>query len=363
MSKPRLHLIGIFHTQHSQAFSHCPFTGKALRFPKMMQAQGYEVIEYSNAGSESEAAQRVEMLSQSEFNDLYDYSDPTASHFDHAKIGGIGNKQFEQKLIPALRERVGAEDIICHPFGHSHRKVVDAFPTHQHVETCIGYSTIMPNSYHVFASYAWMHYHQGREKRNGQNYEWVVPIYYDLDEWDVSTEPGEYLAFMGRITGSKGLNTLLAIADHSPWPIVLHGQGDPQRWQHPNIHYRGPITGRERSAFLGGARALLAPSMFTEPFCSMAVEAMLCGTPVVSVDYGGMTETVQDGMGFRCHTLQDWLDGIHAAGDLDRGEIARRARAQYSLEACGKRYDRIFQQLNALYRQGWYEMGPMAAAA
>jgi hypothetical protein len=46
----RLHLVGIFHTQHTAAYSHCAFTGKALCFPKMMQSQGYEVIEYSNAG-------------------------------------------------------------------------------------------------------------------------------------------------------------------------------------------------------------------------------------------------------------------------------------------------------------------------
>jgi len=40
-----LHLVGIFHTQHTAAYSHCAFTGKALRFPKMMQGQGYAVIE------------------------------------------------------------------------------------------------------------------------------------------------------------------------------------------------------------------------------------------------------------------------------------------------------------------------------
>jgi hypothetical protein len=29
-----------------------------------------------------------------------------------------------------------------------------------------------------------MHYHQGKEGRNGKNYEWVVPNYYDLDDWE-----------------------------------------------------------------------------------------------------------------------------------------------------------------------------------
>lgn len=356
---PRLHLLGIFHTQHTAAYSHCAFTGKVLRFPRMMQAQGYEVIDYSNEGSEAQATEHVPLLSRQEFTALYGEHNPTAFYGDRAVIGSPGHAAFEAKLIAALRERLKPQDIICHPFGHAHQRLMELFPAHQHVETGIGYSTLMPNSFRIFESYAWMHYHQGKESRNGRNYEWVVPNYYDLADWDVSAKHGTYLAFLGRITELKGLATIRAIADHSPWPIHIHGQGDLSPWQHPNIHYLGPISGRDRSAFLGGARALLAPSVFTEPFCGMAVEAMLCGTPVISVDYGAMTETVQPGMGFRCHTLQHWLDAIHNVGTLSRASIAKRARKTYSLDTCGKRYDAIFQQLNALYRQGWYEMTPL----
>jgi glycosyltransferase involved in cell wall biosynthesis len=354
--KPVLHLIGIFHTQHKTSFSHCAFTGKALRFPRMMQIHGYKVVEYSNEGSESTADEQVSILTVEQFNQLYVNRASTDFYGNDATIGSVGHQQFEEKLVTELRKRLQPQDIICHPFGHAHQRLMVEFPGHQHVETGIGYPTLMPNSFRIFESYAWMHYHQGKENRNGRNYEWVVPNYYDLEDWDVSIEPGGYLAFLGRITELKGLDTIRAIADHSPWPIVLHGQGDPSRWAHPNIEYRGPLSGRERSSFLGGARALLAPSVFTEPFCGMAVEAMLCGTPVVSVDYGAMTETVQEGMGFRCHTLQDWVDGIRLAGELDRKIIAERARAKYSLAACGKQYKKIFEQLSDLHGKGWYEL-------
>ena len=352
----RLHLIGIFHTQHTAAYSHCAFTGKALRFPKMMQGLGYLVTEYSNAGSEGGADEHVEMLSLEEFAALFQRSD-TDFHGNDATVGSEAHALFERRLIPALRERLQPEDIICHPFGHAHQQLMAEFPNHQHVETGIGYPTLMPNSFRIFESYAWMHYHQGKEGRNGKNYEWVVPNYYDTGDWEPNYEPGQYLAFLGRITPLKGIDTIKAIADHSPWPIVLHGQGDPSPWAHPNIEYRGPIAGKARSEFLRNARALLAPTVFTEPFCGMAAEAMLCGTPVVAVDYGAMTETVTEGvMGYRCHTLQDWINGINAVGDLDRRTIAEIARAKWSLEACAKRYDKIFRQLNDLYRRGWYEV-------
>ena len=352
-----LHLIGLFHTCTNLNFSHCAFTGKVLRFPKMMQKFGYKVIEYSNFNSESKADEHVQILNEDEFNFFFGERKQTDFHGERACVGSPAHTLFEERLIIELRKRVKKEDIICHPFGHAHQKLIEEFPNHQHVETGIGYPTLMPNSFRIFESYAWMHYHQGKENRNGKNYEWVVPNYYDLDDWEPSFEPGKYLAFLGRITSLKGIDTIKALADHSEWPIVLHGQGDPSPWNHPNIEYRGPINGTVRSDFLRNARALLAPTVFTEPFCGMAVEAMLCGTPVISVDYGAMTETVTEGvMGYRCHTLQDWIDGINNVDNLDRRTIASIARRQWSLETCGQRYDKIFRQLNDLYRGGWYEL-------
>ena len=99
------------------------------------------------------------------------------------------------------------------------------------------------------------------------------------------------------------------------------------------------------------------PTNFTEPFAGSGVEAMLCGTPLIAVDYGAFTETIIDGVtGFRCHTLQDWIDAIHDAGDLDRHVVAAITRSRYSLEACGKKYDKIFKDINNLNRKGWYQL-------
>ena len=353
----RLHLIGLFHTKTSIDYSHCAFTGKVLRFPKMMQAYGYEVIEYSNEGSESRADKHVVMLTNDEFNTLYGKRKEVDFHGDDATVGSKGHTLFEERLIPALKENLEKEDIICHPFGHAHSQLLTEFPEHQHVETGIGYPTLMPNSFRIFESYAWMHYHQGKENRQGKNYEWVVPNYFDLDDWEPSYEQGQYLAFLGRICSAKGLDTIKEIANYSPWPIILHGQGDPTPWNHPNIEYRGPITGKARSEFLRNARAALMPTNFTEPFGGSGVEAMLCGTPLIAVDYGAFTETVIDGVtGFHCHTLQDWIDAVDHAADIDRSVVASTARSRYSLEACGKKYDKIFKDINTLWGKGWYQL-------
>jgi hypothetical protein len=163
----RLHLIGLFHTITSIEYSHCAFTGKVLRFPKMMQLYGYEVIEYSNEGSESTADKHVVMLTKDEFNALYGNKKAVDFHGDNATVGSEGHTLFEKRLVAALKENLEKEDIICHPFGHAHSRLLSEFPEHQHVETGIGYPTLMPNSFRIFESYAWMHYHQGKEDRQG----------------------------------------------------------------------------------------------------------------------------------------------------------------------------------------------------
>lgn len=360
MSKPTLHLVGIFHTIHSLAYSHCAFTGKALRFSKMMQMQGYSVVEYANGGSESEAHEKVVMLTPDELYAMTGPRDKKSFYADLASVATPHHTEFERRLVEAMKQRVKPKDIICHPFGHAHSRLLQDFPSNMHVETGIGYNTLVPGTLRIFESYAWRHYHAGKDGRDGSNYEWVIPNYFDINDWRPKFEPGEYYAFLGRISPCKGLNTILEIARHLPEngpKIILHGQGDASPWAHPNIEYRGPISGAQRSEFLRNAICSLMPTEFIEPFGGSGVEGLLCGTPLITTDYGAFTETVKAGFnGFRCKTLADWLDALEHVRQLDRSAIAKAARETYSLEACGKLYDNAFQQIYQLYDRGWYSL-------
>lgn len=362
--KPTLHLVGIFHTKHTAAYSHCAFTGKALRFSKMLRMYGYRVIEYANEGSESLADEHVSMLSSAEFDSMLGNRDKKAFHGNDAATGTPHHTLFEQRLVPAMQKRVQPKDIICHPFGHAHSRLLQDFPKNIHVETGIGYPTLVPGTIRIFESYAWRHFHAGKDDRQGAHYEFVIPNYFDITEWRPKFTPGEYFAFLGRIDTCKGLDTILEIAKNlsainTDAKIVLCGQGDPARWAHPNIIYRGPISGTERSEFMRNAICSLMPTNFIEPFGGSGVEGLLCGTPLIATDYGAFTETVQHGFnGFRCKTLADWLFALRNVTKLDRAAIAKAARDTYSLEACGARYDDAFQKIYQLYDKGWYALPP-----
>lgn len=352
----RLHLLGLPHTQTTDAFSHCAFTGKVKKFAPMMRPLGYEVVHYGVAGAEAGASEYVNILTRDEQVALlgHDHGDRGKFYSDDANVGNALYTEYNRRLGPALAERVKRGDIVCHPFGHAHHQV-------QHhglnVETGIGYAQTHFDL-RIFESYAWLHWHLGKHQRSGSGYEWVIPNYFVADDWPVVSRPASYVLYFGRICDVKGLPTVVEIAKRMPEvEFVLCGQGDPSPYLvAPNIRYEPPRQGRDRAALLGNASIVLMPTQYVEPFGGVAVEAMLCGTPVAGVPFGAFTETIHHGItGWHCRTLHDWMAAVRQAPDLDREWIGAMARARYSLEAVGPMYDAVFQQIYGLGTgRDWY---------
>jgi glycosyltransferase involved in cell wall biosynthesis len=373
----RLHLLGLPHTITNPSFSHCAFTGKVLRFPKMMVPHGYEIIHYGVEGADfgeldargisTSALGRsglrcVDVMTKAEQHELlgHDHSDPAKFYADDAHTDNRVYKEFNRRLRAMLLDTVVQSDLVLLPMGHAHGDAVGGLP-YKLVESGIGYLELYNQAeFKVFESNAWRHFHQGKANRSGKNYEWVIPNYFDLDEWKVQLEPDpRYVVFLGRIGDDKGLPTIMEIAKRCPELLfIMCGQGDPEPYLKQgldNVTYIPPMTGRTRSMLLGTASCVLMPTNFTEPFAGVSVEAQLCGTPVLSTSYGAFTETIDDEVtGFRCHTLGDYLEALRRVPSLDRQAIAERARRLYGLERVGKMYHRAFQQLADLQDKGWY---------
>ena len=381
MSGIRLHILGIPHTITRNDFSHCAFTGKVLRFAPMMRSRGFEVYHYGVEGSESGADKDVQLLTVDEWQklrvDSYIKLKPEVTKEDAEKkladptqfVGDLGNwstplyEEFSNRLYPALLEhyRSSKTDIVCIPFGRTHDRALDKIPNLVIVESGIGY----PNSYRgyrIFESYAKMHSQLGSDKSWGKNYWFVCPNYFDSREWPLSLTPHvDTVGFLGRIYDGKGCNIIPEIAKRMPTVrFILCGQGDPSKYlTSPNIHYKPPIHGEERAKYLGSLQAILAPTGFVEPFCGVVVEAQLCGTPAITVEYGAQTETVEPfKTGMMCHTLQDFCLGVQMAvdGKFDRAYIRERAVRLYDMMNVARRYEYAFRSILDVHngKGGWY---------
>jgi hypothetical protein len=368
----RIHLPAIPHTLTTDEYSHCAFTGKVLKFARMMtKFSNCEVFHYGIQGSQPECT-NIDLIEAEEWKALkwesYKYlfpdmpeeklkkksEDKTEFIGDLADHGTPLYEVFNARLKEALKENYREGDIVCLPFGRAHQAAMS--PGMLSVESGIGYIDSF-HDFRIFESYTWLHHQLGKEQRQGLFYWFVCPNYFDLRDWSLNLKPTETVGFLGRISQVKGCHIIREIARSMPMvKFVLCGQGDPTPFLLPNIEYKPPIHGRERSDYLGSLSVLLAPTMFTEPFCGVAVEAQLCGTPVVCTDFGAMTETVEHGKtGVRCHTLQDFCAAIHFCKNLDRQYIRDRAESRYSLEAVAPQYEYILKTIIDVPKNGgWY---------
>lgn len=105
---------------------------------------------------------------------------------------------------------------------------------------------------------------------------------------------GEYVAFAGRCSPEKGLETLLAAAKRTGLPLQVAG-ATPSGAVARGVVWRGFLRGAELESFYRGARFLVVPSLWFETFGLVAAEAMAHGIPVVASRIGALAELVEDG--------------------------------------------------------------------
>jgi glycosyltransferase involved in cell wall biosynthesis len=164
-----------------------------------------------------------------------------------------------------------------------------------------------------------------------------------------------YLAFLGRISPEKRPDRAIEIARRCGKPLKIAAKVDaadraywaeviePMIRAEPLIEFIGEIGETEKSAFLGGADALLFPIDWPEPFGLVMIEAMACGTPVIAFDCGSVPEVVEPGRtGFIVNEVDEAVYAVSRLRDLRRTEVRRRFEARFSALAMARHYLHLY---------------------
>jgi glycosyltransferase involved in cell wall biosynthesis len=134
----------------------------------------------------------------------------------------------------------------------------------------------------------------------------VIPNPIDVQGWPMQERKQDYVLWVGRMTAEKGPQRAIAAARAAGVPLVLAGVIQPgqrsffDREVAPHIDgervsFLGEIGGAPKRSLFAGARALLMPIRWEEPFGMVMVEALACGTPVIAFPAGAASELVVDG--------------------------------------------------------------------
>jgi glycosyltransferase involved in cell wall biosynthesis len=194
---------------------------------------------------------------------------------------------------------------------------------------------------------------------------YVATIHHGIDTGTCTFTPsrGTYLAFFGRIHPDKGVVAAIDTAAAAGIPLKLAGIIQDQRYFDTEVAPRlagagggggvgtefvGPVLAEDRSAFLGGALALLHLIDFDEPFGFSVVEAMACGTPVIAFDRGSMPELIDDGTtGYLVSDVAGAVEAVSRVGALDRHRIRSEAVARFGHDRMVDAYVDVYRRVLA----------------
>jgi glycosyltransferase involved in cell wall biosynthesis len=168
---------------------------------------------------------------------------------------------------------------------------------------------------------------------------------------------GGYVAFLGRIAAEKRPDRAIAVARALGIPLKIAAKIDrvdeayfretiAPLLNEPGVEFIGEINERQKSDFLGEARALLFPIDWPEPFGLVMIEAMACGTPVLAFRAGSVPEIIDQGVtGLIVDSLEEAVAAMPRVLSLDRASVRRRFEERFTATRMALDYVSVYEAL------------------
>ena len=181
----------------------------------------------------------------------------------------------------------------------------------------------------------------------------------DVRDFPFGAGDGGYCLFLGRMSPDKGAHRAVAAARKAGVPLLLAAKMR-ETWEFEyfemqvkphlseEVQYLGEVPHEHKLQLLAGARALLFPIRWNEPFGMVMIEALACGTPVLAFPEGAAPEVVDDGRtGFLCHDETDMAQAIERVDTIDRSTCRAAVEGYFSTERMVAEHLALFEELLA----------------
>ena len=181
----------------------------------------------------------------------------------------------------------------------------------------------------------------------------------DAEDFPFGNGDGGYCFFLGRMAPDKGAHRAIIAARKAGFPLRMaakmrepwemeYFENEVQPHLGDDIQYLGEVPHEQKLELLAGARALLFPIRWSEPFGMVMIEAMACGTPVIAFPEGAATEVVEDGKtGFLVHDEVEMADAISRVDQLDRATCRAAVEGYFSTDRMVAEHIALFESILA----------------
>jgi glycosyltransferase involved in cell wall biosynthesis len=187
----------------------------------------------------------------------------------------------------------------------------------------------------------------------------------DTDFYKFNEKKDDYYLWLARFHPTKGPEIAIRLAQETGINLILSGDrlSHPEHYHHwqecmkliqgwNNIKYiELPQDETHQSAklqLMQKAKCYLFPVQFHESFGLTTVEALSCGTPVISSNMGALPEIIESGTnGFIANDYEHMKAFINSIDMINPKDCRKSVEKNFSIECMSKRFEKILLELHA----------------
>lgn len=333
----------------------------AVATAKGLGARGHKVTLFSPLGTEVHGENvtvetmnlRPLVKNQTEFAELLENID----YLSH-DVDGLWDRYMTNEMYK--RAAQGEYDIL---HFHHPESALSTAARYAHVPTVYTLHDPIYNWYkEIFNLYYTPNQHfisiSNNQRRDAPDLQYLDTVYNgtNVDLFAFSEKHEDYLLFTGRIIPEKGVKEAIQVARASNHRLLIIGpvsrdnQGYFDQYIKPELDdqilYLGRVDQDVLPKYYQKAKAVLTPIQWEEPFGLTTIEAMACGTPVISLHRGAAPEIIEDGKtGFVVPSVNEMIDAVGKINQINRIDCRRHVEAKFSVKQMVDNYETAYRKL------------------
>lgn len=199
---------------------------------------------------------------------------------------------------------------------------------------------------------------------------YIDTVYHGIEikKYKFNPKPDDYFLFVGRIVPFKGVDLAIKMCKRARKKLYIIGDYSRdndyyinyfKKEVEPYIDQKNIIWSKKWLKkdtvikFYQKAKALLSPLRWEEPFGLTMIEAMACGTPVISFSMGSAPEIIKNGLtGFLVTpsknegaNIKNFIEAAKKIGKIKREDCRAYVEKNFSLEKMVAGYEKAYQKI------------------
>lgn len=189
------------------------------------------------------------------------------------------------------------------------------------------------------------------QRKDFLNLSYLATVYngVDISQFPYNDKPEDYLLMVGSIGRHKNQGDAIRVCRETGNKLILIGKiRDKDYYEEikkdidgAQIIYKGEVGFEEKIKLYQGAKGLLFPILWEEPFGLVMIEAMSCGTPVVAYSKGAVSEVViNNKTGYVIENISQMIEKINKVDQINRRDCRKHAEEKFTIKKMVDSYEK-----------------------